>query len=101
MVTKEVTAASQAMSLAVASGEIDGFLVRKAEKQHGTGQRIEGFYEKPARVVIVASEAHRRATLELFEAADHSFHVPARSGRNDREVMNEILDALAAWVAAI
>jgi uncharacterized protein len=41
------------------------------------------------------------ATLHLVEAADHSFHVPARSGRNDREVMNEILDALAAWVAAI
>jgi uncharacterized protein len=41
------------------------------------------------------------ATLHLVEAADHSFHVPARSGRNDREVMNEILDALASWVAAI
>jgi uncharacterized protein len=39
--------------------------------------------------------------LHVIEAADHSFHVPARSGRNDREVMNEILDALAAWVAAI
>ena len=31
---------------------INGFLVRKAEKTHGTGQRIEGFREKPARVVI-------------------------------------------------
>jgi uncharacterized protein len=41
------------------------------------------------------------ATLHLVEAADHSFHVPARSGRNDREVMAEILDALAAWVVAI
>jgi uncharacterized protein len=41
------------------------------------------------------------ATLHLVEAADHSFHVPARSGRNDREVMNEILDALAAWVSSI
>ena len=41
------------------------------------------------------------ATLHLVEAADHSFHVPARSGRNDRAVMGEILDALAAWVAAI
>src|SRR5262249_47560553 len=40
-------------AVAVASGDIDGFLVRKAEKQHGTGQRIEGFREKPARVVIV------------------------------------------------
>jgi hypothetical protein len=41
------------------------------------------------------------ATLHLVEAADHSFHVPARSGRNDREVMDEILDALAAWVGTI
>jgi hypothetical protein len=42
-----------------------------------------------------------RATLHLVEAADHSFHVPARSGRNDREVMAEILDALAAWLGTI
>jgi orotate phosphoribosyltransferase len=41
------------VAVAIASGEIHGFLVRKAEKQHGTGQRIEGFREKPARVVIV------------------------------------------------
>jgi uncharacterized protein len=41
------------------------------------------------------------ATLHPVEAADHSFHVPARSGRNDREVMIEILDALAAWIGAI
>ena len=41
------------------------------------------------------------ATLHRVEAADHSFHVPARSGRNDREVMNEILDAFSAWIGAI
>ncbi|QWG12989.1 dienelactone hydrolase family protein [Bradyrhizobium sediminis] len=41
------------------------------------------------------------ATLHLVEAADHSFHVPVRSGRNDREVLNEILDAFARWIAAI
>jgi hypothetical protein len=34
-----------------------------------------------------------RATLALFDAADHSFHVPARSGRKDGEVMGELLDA--------
>lgn len=42
-----------------------------------------------------------RARLHLVEGADHSFHVPARSGRNDREVMEEILDAFAAWVETI
>ena len=41
------------------------------------------------------------ATLHRVEAADHSFHVPARSGRNDREVMNEILDAFAGWLGKI
>jgi len=39
-----------------------------------------------------------RATLTLFEGADHSFHVPARSGRTDAQVRSEMLDALAAWI---
>ena len=41
------------------------------------------------------------ATLHLVKEADHSFHVLARSGRNDREVMAEVLDAIAAWAVAI
>jgi orotate phosphoribosyltransferase len=41
------------VAVAITSGDINGFLVRKAEKQHGTGQRIEGFREKGASVVIV------------------------------------------------
>jgi len=39
-----------------------------------------------------------RATLHLVQEADHSFHVLKRSGRNDAEVMAEVLDAFAAWV---
>lgn len=39
-----------------------------------------------------------RATLALFEDADHSFHVPARSGRNDAQVRDALLDTLAAWL---
>jgi len=42
-----------------------------------------------------------RASLELFADADHSFHVPARSGHNDADVRNALLDALAAWIAAV
>jgi hypothetical protein len=38
-----------------------------------------------------------RATLKLLQDADHSFHVPARSGRKDPEVRAEMLDALATW----
>jgi predicted alpha/beta-hydrolase family hydrolase len=41
------------------------------------------------------------ASLHVVQEADHSFHVPARSGRNDREVMNEVLDALAVWVGGL
>jgi predicted alpha/beta-hydrolase family hydrolase len=39
-----------------------------------------------------------RATLKLFQDADHSFHVPARTGRKDPEVRAEMLGALAAWI---
>jgi len=45
----------------------------------------------------LCQELGRRATLRLFDDADHSFHVPAKSGRTDAEVMNAMLDAFAAW----
>jgi predicted alpha/beta-hydrolase family hydrolase len=40
------------------------------------------------------------ATLKLFADADHSFHVPARTGRKDARVLGDVLDALAAWPTA-
>jgi hypothetical protein len=40
----------------------------------------------------------KRATLKLFQDADHSFHVPAKTGRQDAMVRAEMLDQLAAWV---
>lgn len=42
-----------------------------------------------------------RARLHLLDGADHSFHVLKSSGRNDREVMGEALDAFAAWLDEI
>jgi predicted alpha/beta-hydrolase family hydrolase len=39
-----------------------------------------------------------RASLKLLQDADHSFHVPARTGRKDAEVRAEMLDALATWI---
>jgi len=42
-----------------------------------------------------------RATLVAIEDGDHSFHVPARSGRTDAEVRTELLDALAGWIDAV
>ena len=42
-----------------------------------------------------------RATLHLVSEADHSFHVPARSGRKDADVMEEILDVFAEWANGV
>jgi orotate phosphoribosyltransferase len=58
------------VAVSVVSGELHGFLVRKAEKQHGTGQRIEGFREKGARVVIVDDVCTTGgSTVQAIEAA--------------------------------
>jgi orotate phosphoribosyltransferase len=58
------------VAVSVVSGALDGFLVRKAEKQHGTGQRIEGFREKSARVVIVDDVCTTGgSTIQAIEAA--------------------------------
>jgi orotate phosphoribosyltransferase len=58
------------VAVALASGTIHGFLVRKSEKQHGTGRRIEGFAEKGARVVIVDDVCTTGAsTIQAMEAA--------------------------------
>ena len=49
---------------------IHGFLVRKAEKQHGTGRRIEGFLEKDAPVLIVDDVCTTGAsTITAIDAA--------------------------------
>ena len=45
----------------------------------------------------VVKKLGARVTLELFDDADHSFHVPARTGRKDADVRSEMLDALVAW----
>src|SRR5256885_3753190 len=58
------------VAVSVVSGELNGFLVRKAEKQHGTRQRIQGFHEKGARVVIVDDVCTTGAsTVQAIEAA--------------------------------
>jgi orotate phosphoribosyltransferase len=49
---------------------LNGFLVRKAEKAHGTGRRIEGFCREGARVVIVDDVCTTGAsTINAIEAA--------------------------------
>ena len=65
---------------------------------------LQGSADKLAEVDLlkpVVKTLGARATLHLVDGADHSFHVPKRSGRSDREVMAEILDAFAAWAAPL
>ena len=42
-----------------------------------------------------------RATLRIFAEADHSFHVPARSGRKDADVRSELLRETVAWIESV
>jgi hypothetical protein len=48
----------------------------------------------------VVAELDPRATLQLIPDADHAFHVPAKTGRKDADVLAEALAAAAAWMAA-
>lgn len=78
------------VAVSVVSGELHGFLVRKAEKQHGTGQRIEGFREKGAPVVIVDDVCTTGAsTVQAIEAArDFGFDVAGVMCLVEREEAN-------------
>ena len=49
----------------------------------------------------VTKELGARATLRVLGDADHSFHVPAHSGRKDSDVRSEMLDAIAAWIVSV
>ena len=65
---------------------------------------LQGTRDTLAEVALLEPVVERlgpSATLHLVDGADHSFHVLARSGRNDRDVMNEILDAFAGWIGSI
>jgi predicted alpha/beta-hydrolase family hydrolase len=65
---------------------------------------LQGTNDKLAELALlkpVVNKLGARAALHLLDGADHSFHVPKRSGRTDGEVMAEALDALAAWLSAL
>jgi predicted alpha/beta-hydrolase family hydrolase len=55
---------------------------------------------EPALLRDVMEGLGERATLQAVADADHSFHVPARTGRKDAEVLDEALAAAAAWMIA-
>ena len=65
---------------------------------------LQGTRDTLAEAALIEPVVQRlgpRARLHLVEGADHSFHVLARSGRTDREVLSEILDAFAGWANSI
>ena len=64
---------------------------------------LQGTNDELAELPLLESVVARlgaRATLELFEGADHSFHVPARSGRRDADIRAAIVAATRAWIDA-
>jgi uncharacterized protein len=65
---------------------------------------LQGTRDSLAEAALIEPVVQRlgsRAALHLAEGADHSFHVLARSGRKDAEVMNEILDVFAGWAGTL
>jgi predicted alpha/beta-hydrolase family hydrolase len=51
-----------------------------------------------ALIRMATSQLGSRATLQVVDGADHAFHVLARSGRSDAQVLEELADAIAAWM---
>jgi predicted alpha/beta-hydrolase family hydrolase len=51
-----------------------------------------------ARMEALVGRLGAHATLSLVEDADHSFHVPARTGRNDTQVRSALLQVMVAWM---
>ena len=64
---------------------------------------LQGTRDALADLALLAPLAERlgdRVTLRLLEDADHSFHVPARTGRKDADVRSEMLDAFTDWAVS-
>jgi predicted alpha/beta-hydrolase family hydrolase len=65
---------------------------------------LQGTRDKLAALTLIeplCEALGQRATLKLFEDADHSFHVRVRSGSTDAQVRGHLLDALAEWIDAV
>src|SRR6202171_4837543 len=65
---------------------------------------VQGTRDKLAELQLIEPVVKRLGTpasLHLVQEADHSFHVLARSGRNNRDVTSEIVGTLSAWIGAV
>ena len=64
---------------------------------------LQGTRDEFADLQLLSAVVERlgaRAALELFDDADHSFHVPARTGRKDSQIRLEMATAVAEWMSA-
>ena len=52
----------------------------------------------PQLIGRMTTQLGQRATLRIFPHADHSFHVPVKSGRTDSKIRDELSDAFADWL---
>jgi hypothetical protein len=55
---------------------------------------------QPELMAPLAASLGSLTTLHSIEAADHAFHVPARSGRTDAQVLHAALEYCVHWMAA-
>lgn len=55
----------------------------------------------PGLLKLVIAKLGDRATLKTFDDADHSFHVPKKSGSNDTEVLQALADTVSEWMSAV
>jgi predicted alpha/beta-hydrolase family hydrolase len=65
---------------------------------------VQGTRDKLADIKLLRAMTKKlgqQATVHLIAHADHAFHVPARSGRTDAEVMSDLMDAFAGWIDRI
>jgi len=65
---------------------------------------LQGTRDELADLSLMTAVVNRqgaRATLRVFDDADHAFHVRARSGRNDADVRRALVDACVDWMTAV
>jgi predicted alpha/beta-hydrolase family hydrolase len=65
---------------------------------------LQGTRDALAELPLIEPLAKRlggRATLTLLKDADHSFHVPVRSGRTDEQVRKDMTEAFATWADSV
>jgi predicted alpha/beta-hydrolase family hydrolase len=62
---------------------------------------LQGTRDELAELTLIEALVQQfgpRATLDVIDDADHSFHVRKRSGRDDAQVLAALADSIARWI---